>query len=346
MSLSTAVQPKTFNVAVVGATGAVGLEMIRMLEERNFPVKSLRLLASERSKGRMIEFKGKPVHVELLDNQSVSGLDIAIFSAGAGVSREFAPLFAEKGAFVIDNSSAWRMDPAVPLVVPEVNPQDLSKDRKIIANPNCSTIQMVVALKPLHDEANIVSIRVATYQSVSGAGQKGIEDLQRQARAWAAGEPIPSSKKIDHQILFNLVPQIDVFSDDGYTKEELKMVNETRKIMGLPNVKVSATCVRVPVFRSHSESIWIETSKPLSPDRARTLLKSAPGVTLIDEPQNKKYPMPIVAEGKSSTYVGRIRKDLASDNGLVLWVVSDNLLKGAALNAVEIAEVLVKKNLV
>lgn len=346
MSAMTATERKTYNVAVVGATGAVGLEMIRMLETRKFPIKSLRLLASERSKGKKLPFNGKPVEVELLHPQSISGLDIAIFSAGAGVSKEYAPLFAKQGTFVIDNSSAWRMDPTIPLVVPEVNPHALSKDKKIIANPNCSTIQMVVALKPLHDAAKLTSIRVATYQSVSGAGQKGIEDLEAQSRAWAEGKPLPPPKKISHQIAFNLVPQIDVFADDGYTKEELKMVNETRKIMEHPSVKVSATCVRVPVFRSHSESVWIETEKPLSPDQARKLLTGAPGVTLVDDPANSSYPMPLHAEGQSSTYVGRIRKDLASPNGLVLWIVSDNLLKGAALNAVEIAEVLIKRGLV
>ncbi len=346
MSVSTAMQRKTYNVAVVGATGAVGLEMVRMLETRDFPIKSLRLLASERSKGKEVKFKGQLIKVEILDSQLISGLDIAIFSAGATVSKEFAPLFAKNGTFVIDNSSAWRMDSSVPLVVPEVNPQALTKDKKIIANPNCSTIQMVVALKPLHEEAGLQAIRVATYQSVSGAGQKGIQDLEDQTRAWAAGKPIPAPKKISHQILFNLVPQIDVFAGDAYTKEELKMVNETRKIMDLPNVKVSATCVRVPVFRSHSEAVWIELAKPLSPDRARALLKDAPGITLIDEPEKGSYPMPILAEGQSTTYVGRIRKDLASANGLTLWIVSDNLLKGAALNAVEIAEVLVKRNLV
>lgn len=346
MQTMTKENKKTFNVAVVGATGAVGLEMIRMLQDRNFPIKSLRLLASERSVGKTLQFKGSRVKVELLHPEAISGIDIAIFSAGATVSKEFAPLFAKRGVFVIDNSSAWRMDPEIPLVVPEVNPHALSKEKKIIANPNCSTIQMVVALKPIADAVGLSAIRVATYQSVSGAGYKGIQDLEEQSKAWAQGKPIPAGKKIAHQIAFNLVPQIDVFADDDYTKEELKMVNETRKIMELPQVQVSATCVRVPVFRSHSESVWIETQKPISPIQARELLKSAPGVTLIDEPSKQSYPMPAMAEGKSTTYVGRIRKDTASKNGLVMWIVSDNLLKGAALNAVEIAEVLASKGLV
>ncbi len=346
MQTMTSAQKKTYNVGVVGATGAVGLEMIRMLETRKFPIKNLRLLASARSSGKTLQFQGRPVSVETLDNQSISGLDIAIFSAGATISKEFAPLFAKNGTFVIDNSSAWRMDAAIPLVVPEVNPHALSKDKKIIANPNCSTIQMVVALKPLHDAAKIQSIRVATYQSVSGAGYKGIQDLESQTKAWAAGKEIPPPQKISHQIAFNLVPQIDVFAEDDYTKEELKMVNETRKIMEHPSVRLSATCVRVPVFRSHSEAVWIETEKHLSVEKVKALLKDAPGITLMDDPKNSSYPMPLNAEGQSTTYVGRIRKDLASENGIVLWIVSDNLLKGAALNAVQIAEVLIEKGLV
>ncbi len=337
---------KMFRVAVVGATGAVGREMVKMLEERNFPVEKLRLFASHNSAGKTIIFKGHDVTVEALEPKAISNLDIALFSAGGTISKEYAPLFAAKGIFVIDNSSVWRMESGIPLVVPEVNPQDLKKDRKIIANPNCSTIQMVVALKPLHDAAKIKTIRVATYQSVSGAGQKGIQDLEAQTKAWAQGAPIPPPQKIAHQIAFNLVPQIDVFEDNGFTKEEMKMVHETRKIMGAPDIMISASCIRVPVFRSHSEAIWIETEKPLSADQARSLLEKAPGVILVDDPKAGKYPMPINSEGRGETFVGRIRQDIVSPNGLALWVVSDNLLKGAALNAVQIAEVLVQKKLV
>jgi len=336
---------KKYNVAVVGATGAVGLEMVRMLETRKFPVAKLRLFASERSAGKKVKFHGKPILVERLDNKQFSGIDLALFSAGGSISQEYAPLFAQLGTFVVDNSSAWRMDPEVPLVVPEVNPEALSKEAKIIANPNCSTIQMVVALKPIHDAARVKAIRVSTYQSVSGAGGKGIQDLEDQSRAWAQKKKIPAGKKIAHQIAFNLVPQIDVFMDNGYTKEEMKMVQETRKIMGSENINVSATCVRVPVFRAHSESVWVETERPLSVDEAQSLLRKAPGIELIDDPKKGRYPMPLYAADQSITYVGRIRKDLVSPNGLILWVVSDNLLKGAALNAVEIAELLIKKKL-
>lgn len=333
---------KKFNVAVVGATGAVGLEMIRMLESRKFPVEKLRLFASKRSAGKKVKFNKKPIIVERLDNKQFSGVELALFSAGGAISLEYAPLFAKQGTIVIDNSSAWRMDPEIPLVVPEVNPNAIDGSN-IIANPNCSTIQMVVALKPLHDVAKIKSIRVSTYQSVSGAGGRGIEDLEVQSRSWAKKKRIPAPKKIPHQIAFNLVPQIDVFTDNGYTKEEMKMAHETRKIMEDPNINVSAMCVRVPVFRSHSEAVWIETERPLSVKEARKLLSKAPGIKLVDEPERGLYPMPLQASGQSVTYVGRIRKDLVSPNGLLLWVVSDNLLKGAALNAVEIAELLVKQ---
>ncbi|MCG3205163.1 MAG: Aspartate-semialdehyde dehydrogenase [Elusimicrobia bacterium] len=345
MTVGTAVNKKTYNVAVVGATGAVGLEMVRMLENRKFPIKSLRLFASEKSAGRKIKFNKKQVCVEILDSELLSGLDVAIFSAGATVSKEFAPIFAEKGIFVIDNSSAWRMDPEIPLVVPEVNPHALAREKKIIANPNCSTIQMVVALKPIHDAVKIKTIRVATYQAVSGAGAKGIHELENQSKAWASGKKIPPSAKFPHQIGFNLIPQIDVFTDNGYTKEEMKMVNETRKIMESPEMEISATCVRVPVFRSHSEAVWIETENPISPQQARMLLSKAPGVVLQDEPEKSLYPMPLAAQDQQITYVGRIRQDLISPNGLSLWVVSDNLLKGAALNAVEIAELLVNQGI-
>jgi aspartate-semialdehyde dehydrogenase len=346
MGSAIGAQKKTFNVAVVGATGAVGQEMVRMLELRKFPVKTLRLFASERSAGKFVNFNSKPIAVEALHADLIKNIDIAIFSAGAAISKQFAPLFAEKGVFVIDNSSAWRMDATIPLTVPEVNPDSVRKDTKIIANPNCSTIQMVVVLKPLHDAAQLETVRVATYQSVSGAGQKGIEELEEQTKAWAQGKPVPAPAKIPHQIAFNLVPQIDVFLENGYTKEEMKMVNETQKIMGLPDVKVSATCVRVPIFRSHSEAVWIETRRPLSVAEAKKLLSNAPGVVLQDDPEKGIYPMPLPAEGKQVTFVGRIRQDLVSSKGLSCWVVSDNLLKGAALNAIQIAELLVQKDLV
>jgi aspartate-semialdehyde dehydrogenase len=338
---------RKFKVAVVGATGAVGLEMIKMLESRNFPVESIRFLASQRSIGKKLIHNGKEISVELLTKDGGKGIDIALFSAGSDVSKEFAPSFAADGCFVIDNSSAWRMEKDIPLVVPEVNSHDLKKDKKLIANPNCSTIQMVVALKPLHDFAKIKRVIVSTYQSVSGAGQKGINELTEQVKAWAKGETIPAANKFQHQIAFNLIPQIDVFTENGYTKEEMKMTNEAKKIMGDNSIEVSATCVRVPVFRSHSESVWIETEKPVTPQQAKELLSKAKGIQLMDEPESKKYPMPLFAQNMQTTYVGRIRADIsAKNNALTFWVVSDNLLKGAALNAVQIAETLVKQNLV
>jgi aspartate-semialdehyde dehydrogenase len=338
---------KKFKIAVVGATGAVGLEMIKMLESRNFPVESIKFLASERSIGKKLTYNGKEICVELLTKDGGKGIDITLFSAGATASKEFAPFFASDGCFVIDNSSAWRMEEDIPLVVPEVNPYDLKKDKKLIANPNCSTIQMVVVLKPLHDFAKIKRVIVSTYQSVSGAGQKGINELSKQIKAWVRGESIPSANKFQYQIAFNLIPQIDVSTENGYTKEEMKMTNETKKIMGDNSIEVSATCVRVPVFRSHSENVWIETERPVSPQQAKELLSKAEGIQLMDEPENKKYPMPLFAENMQITYVGRIRSDISTkNNALTFWIVSDNLLKGAALNAVQIAETLVKQNLV
>ena len=338
---------KRYKVAVAGATGAVGNEMIKMLESRKFPVESIKLLASERSVGKKLIYDGKEIEVELLTKDGGKGVDIALFSAGATVSKEFAPSFAADGCFVIDNSSAWRMEKDIPLVVPEVNPHDLKKDKKLIANPNCSTIQMVVALKPLHDAAKIKRVIVSTYQSVSGAGQRGIDELTAQAKALAEDKEIPAPNKFQYQIAFNLIPQIDVFTDNGYTKEEMKMTNETKKIMGDDSIEVSATCIRVPVFRSHSENVWIETEKPLSAAQAKELFVKADGIQLLDEPESKKYPMPLFAEGMQTTYVGRIRQDISTKaNGLTFWIVSDNLLKGAALNAVQIAETLVKNEIV
>ncbi len=337
---------KTYTVAVVGATGAVGQEMIRMLENRRFPVGTLKLFASERSHGRTVPFASSSVSVQALTPAVIKGVDIAIFSAGATISKEFAPLFAAHGTFVIDNSSAWRMEKGIPLVVPEVNDHALSASTKIIANPNCSTIQMVVVLKPIYQLSPIRKIRVATYQSVSGAGGRGMEDLETQSKAWAKGESVPTSRKFPHPIAFNLIPQIDVFTDNGYTKEEMKMVNETRKILEADDIDISATCVRVPVFRSHSEAVWVELDQTLSVDMVRQALRNAPGVTVQDDPSASIYPMPVAASGIQSTFVGRIRKDLASEKGLSFWIVSDNLLKGAALNAVQIAEMLVQKGLV
>ncbi len=332
---------KSYNVAILGATGAVGKTMLKVLEERNFPIEELRLLASERSAGKEIEFKGTKYKVEPVSPEAFEGIDIALFSAGSSRSKIWAPIAVEKGAVVIDNSSAFRMEPEVPLVVPEVNPEDVQIHKGIIANPNCSTIQMVVALYPIHKEKKIKRIIVSTYQAVSGAGAKAMEDLTEETKAKFEGkyyipEALPAS------IAFNVIPRIDVFLENGYTKEEMKMFNETRKIMHAPDIKVSATCVRVPVFIGHSESITIETEYPITPEEARQILSSAPGVIVEDDPENNVYPMPIEVEGKDDVFVGRIRKDLAFDNGLSMWVVADNLRKGAATNAVQIAELLIK----
>jgi len=335
-------QKKNYTVAIAGATGAVGSEMIKILQERNFPVDSVRMLASKRSVGKRLSFRGEDVAVEELTKESFAGIDIALFSAGGGRSLEFAPAAAKAGAVVIDNSSAFRMEDDIPLVVPEVNPHAAADytNRGIIANPNCSTIQMVVALKPLHDEVKIRRIVVSTYQAVSGTGAQAITELQEQARAIIEGKPAVADV-YPHQIAFNCLPHIDVFTDDGYTKEELKMVNETRKILEDPDISVTATTVRVPVYYSHSESVNVEFHGELSPDRAREILAEAPGVVVVDDPAKNLYPLAIDAAGKDDTYVGRIRKDFSIENGLNLWVVSDNLRKGAALNAVQIAELLI-----
>jgi aspartate-semialdehyde dehydrogenase len=337
---------KRYNIAIVGATGAVGTEMLRVLEEREFPVQELRLLASERSEGNCLEFAGDEIMVQKLTRESFAGIDIALFSAGGDRSREFCPIAAAAGAVCIDNSSAWRLDPDVPLVVPEVNPGDIARfTRKgIIANPNCSTIQMVAALKPLHDFAGIKRIVVSTYQAVSGTGQKAIDELRIQAGELLNGRPA-ESKVYPHQIAFNCLPHIDVFLDNGYTGEEMKLVNETRKILGDDSIKVTATAVRVPVFYGHSESVNIETAKKLTAARARELLAAAPGIQLTDDVPNEVYPMPIDAAGQDLILVGRIREDESIANGLNLWIVADNLRKGAATNAVQIAEILVEKYL-
>ncbi len=308
-------------------------------------MRELRLLASSRSAGKKMLFQGRSVDVHELKEESFNGIQIALFSAGASVSRQFATACVEAGAIMVDNTSAFRMEPDVPLVVPEVNPQDIAKHRGIIANPNCSTIQMVVALKPLHDEAKIKRIVVSTYQSVSGAGAIAMETLKKEAGAVLRGESV-SPSKFPHQIAFNLIPQIDVFLENGYTKEEMKMVNETKKIMGDSSIRVTATCVRVPVFISHSEAVNVETEKKLTAEKARALLKNAPGIHVIDDPAKGLYPLPIQATGKYETFVGRIREDDTVPHGLNLWVVSDNLRKGAALNAVQIAEKLVEQSLI
>lgn len=336
---------KKYNVAVVGATGAVGNEMIKMLEQRDFPVANLRLLASSRSAGKKLKYKGQDVLVEELTKESFKGVEIALFSAGGAISKEFAPIAAAEGVFVIDNSSAWRMDKDVPLVVPEVNPHDLKKEKKIIANPNCSTIQLVVVLKPIHDAAKIKRVVVSTYQAVSGAGHKAMVELAEQVKSLAEGAPA-ECKVFPYQIAYNVIPHIDVFLDNGYTKEEMKMVQETRKIMGDDSIQLTATTVRVPVMRGHSESVNIETEKHLDAAAAKKMLAQASGVILIDDPANKKYPLAIDCEGKLDTFVGRIRQDESIKNGLNLWIVSDNLLKGAAWNAVQIAEELIKQKIV
>ncbi len=327
-------------VAVVGATGAVGNEMIAVLEERDFPVETLRLFASERSEGVTLNFKGNEIAVETLKEDSFQGIDIALFSAGAERSKIWAPIAAKSGCVVIDNSSQWRMDPEVPLVVPEVNAHDLRWHKGIIANPNCSTIQMVVALKPIHDVAKIKRVVVTTFQAVSGTGKKAMDELLQQTVNLLNFKEI-EIKVYPHQIAFNVLPHIDKFLPNGYTKEEMKMVNETKKIMGDPSIKVTATTVRVPVFRGHSESVNIETEKKITAKEVRELLAKAPGVVVIDDPEKNEYPLPIYASGKDEVFVGRIREDESIENGINMWIVSDNLRKGAALNAVQIAEELI-----
>jgi len=324
-------------VAVVGATGAVGTEMIEVLVERKFPVTRLVLLASTRSAGGTVTFEGNEVPIEVLTKDSFAGVDIALFSAGADLSREFAPIAVKAGAVVIDNSAAWRMTPEVPLVVPEVNAHDIQRHKGIIANPNCSTIQMVVALKPLHDKARIKRIVVTTFQSVSGTGKDAMDELMAECQDLLSFKSA-SPKVYPYQIAFNCLPQIDDFLPSGYTKEEMKLVHETRKIMGDQSIHVTATTVRVPVYVGHSEAVNIETERKLSANEARAILSTAPGVLLYDDPAHKIYPMPLEVAGKDEVYVGRVREDESIANGLNLWVVADNLRKGAALNAVQIAE--------
>lgn len=329
-------------VAIVGASGAVGQEFLRVLDERNFPIDELVLFGSERSAGRKYSFRGKEYEVKLLQhNDDFNGVDIAFTSAGAGTSKEFAADITKYGAVMIDNSSAFRMDDDVPLVVPECNAEDaLNRPRGIIANPNCTTIMMVVVLQPLEKLSHIKRIHVSSYQSASGAGAAAMEELQQQYKEIVNGQPI-TVNKFAYQLAYNVIPQIDVFQDNGYTKEEMKMFNETRKIMH-SDVKCSATCVRISSLRSHSESVWIETERPISVEEARKAIAEADGVTLQDDPANKVYPMPLFTAGKDDIYVGRIRKDLANENGLTFWLSGDQIKKGAALNAVQIAEYLVK----
>ena len=330
-----------YRVAVVGATGAVGTEMIEILEERKFPVEVLLPLASSRSVGGTVAFKDEDIPVKELTKDSFAGIDIALFSAGADISREYAPIAAQAGAVVIDNSAAWRMDPKVPLVIPEVNREDLAAHHGIVANPNCSTIQMVVALKPLHDRVRIKRIVVTTFQSVSGTGKDAMEELMEECKDLLSFKE-PTPKVYPYQIAFNCVPHIDEFLPSGYTKEEMKLMHETRKIMGDHTIQVTATTVRVPVYVSHSEAVNIETERKLTAQEARAILSTAPGVIVFDDPERKLYPMPLDAAGKDEVYVGRIREDESIPNGLNVWIVADNLRKGAALNAVQIAECLVQ----
>ncbi|MCG6537072.1 MAG: aspartate-semialdehyde dehydrogenase [Syntrophales bacterium LBB04] len=335
-----------WNVAVVGATGAVGNEMIKVLEQRNFPVGQLKLLASERSAGKILKYKDQSIKVEILKEDSFQGVHIGLFTAGGSVSEHFAPIAAQSGCVVVDNTSYFRMIPEIPLVVPEVNPEAISMytRRGIIANPNCSTIQMVVALKPIHDLVRIKRIVVSTYQAVSGTGKRAIEELTEQSKAILKGDK-PLVEVYPYQIAFNCLPHIDVFLDNGYTKEEMKMINETKKIFSDPFISVTATTVRVPVFYGHSESVNIETEAKITAKEVREALQRAPGVKVIDEPHLNQYPLAIMAAGKDDTFVGRIREDESIRNGINMWIVADNLRKGAALNAVQIAEKLITDHL-
>ncbi len=335
-----------YNVAVVGALGVVGTQMIETLERRKFPVDEFRPLDIPENAGKEVTFNGKPVKVQAAVKENFKGIDIAIFSAGGAASAELAPQAVEMGAVVVDNSSHWRMNPECPLVVPEVNPEDLKWHKGIIPNPNCSTIQMVVALKPLHDAAKIKRVVVSTYQAASGAGNKGIAGLRQEAEEYLkTGKPV-QPRVHAAQLAFNAVPHIDVFQEHGYTKEENKMVGETQKIMGDPDIKVSPTAVRIPVWYGHSESINIEFEKPITADQAREILSKAPGILVKDDPANNVYPTPLESNDTDETMVGRIRQDLTIENGLNLWVVSNNIRKGAALNAVQVAETLIKMDLV
>ena len=328
-------------MAVVGATGAVGLEMIQTLEKRNFPVGKLTLLASARSAGKRLEFRGQGITVTELTKDSFTGIDLALFSAGGSIAKEFAPLAVKAGCVVIDNSSAFRMDDAVPLVVPEINPGDVKQHHGIIANPNCTTAITLMALYPLHRAFHVKRIFASSYQAVSGTGAKAIEELERQVHQVVHGKPV-TKEVYPHQIAFNVLPQVDSFLPTGYTKEEMKMENEGRKIMHHPAFRASVTCVRVPVYRAHSVAVSAEFKKPVTVEAARAILQKAPGLDVVDNPANGEYPLPLHVAGKYNCAVGRLRQDCALDNGLCFWVVGDQLLKGAALNAVQIAEELLK----
>jgi len=332
---------KNPQVAVIGATGAVGIEMIKTLEKRHFPVGKLTLLASARSVGKKLKFKGQDLAVTELTKDSFKGIDIALFSAGGSISKEFAPIAAQAGCVVVDNSSAFRQDPAVPLVIPEINAADVKQHRGIIANPNCTTAITLMALYPLHQAFGVKRIFASSYQAVSGTGAKALEELERQVGQIVHQQPV-TREVYPHQIAFNVLPHVDSFLPTGYTKEEMKMENEGRKIMHHDKFRASVTCVRVPVYRSHSIAVSAEFDKPVSVDAARTVLKQAPGLDVVDEPENQKYPMPLFTSEKYNCEVGRLRMDCALDNGLCFWVSGDQLLKGAALNAVQIAEELVK----
>lgn len=335
------------HVAIAGATGAVGIEMIRCLEERNFPVSKLTLLASARSAGKKLKYRGEDITIQELTPESFLGVDIALFSAGGGISREFAPHAVKAGAVVVDNSSAFRMDPDVPLIVPEVNAADVKGHKGILANPNCTTAITLMALYPLHREFGVTRVFASSYQAVSGTGAQAIAELEAQGREWASRARPWDNARVEtppsvypHQIAFNVLPHVDSFLDTGYTKEEMKMENEGRKIMHHPDFRASVTCVRVPVFRAHSIAVSAEFQRPVSLERAREVLAAAPGLDVIDDPAAKKYPLPVDIAGKDNCAVGRLRLDCALDNGLAFWVVGDQLLKGAALNAVQIAELL------
>jgi len=336
---------RAYTVAIAGATGVVGTAVREILDERGFPVADLRLLASERSVGRLLGFRGDSVEVDVLASDSFAGVDLAFFACGGAASREFAPAAVAAGAAVIDKSSAFRQEPGVPLVVPEVNPEALERHEGLVATPNCSTIQMVVPLKPLYDAAGIERVVVSTYQAVSGSGKKGPDELRAQTPPALAGEPVETDA-YPYQIAFNLLPHIDSFLPNGATKEEQKMVDETQKIFADPQLKVAPTCVRAPVFNAHSEAVNVQTRRPLSVDEARQALADAAGVELVDDPASLRYPMPIDASGRDPVYVGRLRADDTVANGLVFWCVADNLRKGAALNAVQIAEELASRDLI
>ncbi len=328
-----------YSVAIAGATGAVGQTMLAILAERNFPMRSLRLLASDRSEGKMLTFRGEEVKIEKLTERAFHGVELALFSAGASRSKAFAPAAVNGGALVVDNSSAFRMDPEVPLVIPEVNPEAASRHKGLIANPNCTTIVTAMALKPLHDAATVKRVVVSSYQAVSGAGAQAVEELRKQILAWAKGEQAPATV-FPHPIAFNLIPQVDVFQGGGYTREEMKLVHETRKLLGDETLKIAATTVRVPVWYAHSVSVMVETARKLTVAEARQLFARFPGLELYDDPARAQYPTPLMAVGKDACYVGRIREDLSSEHGLHFWAVGDQLRKGAALNTIQIAELL------